>query len=591
MGGFSYRADIDGVRAVAVMGVILAHAGLGAPGGFLGVDIFFVISGYLITTILLRDLEAGRYTLRGFYERRARRILPALVLVIACCVPFAVWLLLPDFLENFGQSVFATLFFSNNILLAATSGYWEIESAFKPLLHTWSLGVEEQFYIVFPLVLAFLWRFGRRAQIVTLAVAALVSFGLAEHGWRTYPEASFYLPTSRAWELLAGCLIAYVPRKPRGSDQAVTLACLAALILPLVLFDEHTPSPSVYSSIPVLATAGLILFNRPETLAYRLLALPPLVFIGLISYSAYLWHQPVFAFVRIASFEPPGQATMVALTVATLALAALSWWFVERPFRDRAAMPLRRFVPLVGSGTALLAAGALVLHFSHGFPRWTYPNIDGGGDVYIAYNERIRQYSAESFPDNGRPNVLLIGTSYGRDIGNVMIEAGAIEGKNLVYFARLHDCGEDGTDHEVERRLSRQASLVVVALEEYEPACVRAAAQRVAGNTDAPVVYFGTKNWGRNINPFGRVPLEERASAYAAMPPEVVRGNEAARAMLGGSFIDMARLLGDGRRLRFYDDRGNPLAPDRWHLTRYGARFVARKLDADRPSGWRLIAG
>ena len=297
MGGFSYRADIDGVRAVAVMGVILAHAGLGAPGGFLGVDIFFVISGYLITTILLRDLEAGRYTLRGFYERRARRILPALVLVIACCVPFAVWLLLPDFLENFGQSVFATLFFSNNILLAATSGYWEIESAFKPLLHTWSLGVEEQFYIVFPLLLAFLWRFGRRVQIVTLAVAALVSFALAEHGWRTYPEASFYLPTSRAWELLAGCLIAYLPRKPRGSDQAVTLACLPALILPLVLFDEHTPSPSVYSAIPVLATAGLILFNRPETLAFKVLALRPLVFIGLISYSAYLWHQPVFAFV------------------------------------------------------------------------------------------------------------------------------------------------------------------------------------------------------------------------------------------------------------------------------------------------------
>ena len=148
-----YRPEIDGLRAVSVIPVIFFHAGLEFfKGGFLGVDIFFVISGYLITLIILNDLDKGNFSLSKFYERRARRILPALFFVICCCVPFAYFWMLPDPLENFGQSVFATIFFANNVLLWMTSGYWDLASEFKPLIHTWSLAVEEQFYIVFPLI-------------------------------------------------------------------------------------------------------------------------------------------------------------------------------------------------------------------------------------------------------------------------------------------------------------------------------------------------------------------------------------------------------------------------------------------------------
>ncbi|HZF46229.1 MAG TPA: acyltransferase, partial [Sphingomonadaceae bacterium] len=246
--------------------MILAHAGVKAVGGgFLGVDVFFVISGYLITTILKKDLEEGRYTLAAFYERRARRILPALLVVIGCSLPFAFWLMLPDFRQNFGQSVVATLLFANNLLLARTSGYWELESNFKPLLHTWSLGVEEQFYLAFPIFLALLWRFGARVQITAILLVGLASFAISEHGWRTYPDVSFYLPTSRAWELMAGCAAAYVTRKPRAFDNFASLLALLAIVLPMFLFDEHVPSPSYYSALPVLGAVGVLLFSWPGT--------------------------------------------------------------------------------------------------------------------------------------------------------------------------------------------------------------------------------------------------------------------------------------------------------------------------------------
>jgi peptidoglycan/LPS O-acetylase OafA/YrhL len=587
----AYRPDIDGLRAIAVLGVILGHAGVPfLRAGYLGVDVFFVISGYLITTILRHDLESGRLRMARFYERRARRILPALVLVSAACVPFALLLLLPDFLQNFGQSLVATMLFSNNILLALTSGYWELESGYKPLLHTWSLGVEEQFYFAFPLLLAAVWRFGRRAQVGLIVVLGLVSFGFAEYGWRTHPAASFYLPTSRAWELMAGCAIAYVPIRARRWDNLAAFLALLAVIAPMVVFDENIPSPSLYSAVAVLGAAGIVLFSRPGTLASAILSVRPVVFVGLISYSAYLWHQPLFAFARAASFAPPGAGRMAALSILTLVLAAASWRWVEVPFRNSAAVPLRRFVPIVAAPTAALVALGLVPHFAQGFPRWTFPNIAAAGDVHIAYNERIRGFAAKAFPANGRPNVLLLGDSFGRDAGNVLIESGALAGMNLVYRYSYVNCSGPAGEQTVPPALFAQASVVVVALDS-DMRCVRPTMRELERSTRAPLVFFGTKSFGANIHPLARVQMAERRGTLATVEPEVAEANERAARIVGEDrYIDLIRLLGpDGRHVRFFDDAGNPLTPDRSHLTRYGAVAAARRLRETDPPAFRTI--
>lgn len=591
MANLKYRADLDGVRAVAVVSVILAHAGVpGVSGGFLGVDVFFVISGYLITTILKNELDQDRFSILRFYERRIRRILPALLLVIACCVPFALWLMLPDFLQKFGQSVVATLFFANNLLLMLTSGYWELESSFKPLLHTWSLGVEEQFYIAFPLFLALLARFGKRSQLAGIVVVGLLSFAFSEYGWRTFPAQSFYLPMSRAWELMVGCAIAYVPYRETRFANVLSFAALIALLAPMAIFDKTTPSPSYLSAIPVLGTSGIILFSRPGTIACRLLSLRPVVFIGLISYSAYLWHQPIFAFARVASFDAPGPLEMAGLTVLTFVLSVLSWRFVEEPFRNRRAMSIKKALTILLPVAALLTAFGLLVHVTDGFPRWTFPRMGAGGSIYIGYNERIRQFSTPEFPANGKSNVLVLGDSFARDAANVMLESGALAGKNLMYREGYPVC-PDRSGIFSDLNAARAASVVVIALHLQGPACARQMEAAVAKYTRVPVIFFGAKSFGENVNPFGRVRQDQRSGALATVPREVRATNDALAAQLpAGSYIDQLRLLGeDGARIHFFDADGNPLSPDRRHLTRYGARFVAQRLLDRRPPAFVTI--
>ena len=330
-----YRREIDGLRAIAVLPVILFHAGFEVfGGGFVGVDVFFVISGYLITGIILEDLKHGRFTIAGFYERRARRILPALFFVMLCCVPLAWVLMLPSQFEDFSKSLIAVSLFGSNILFGGQDGYFGPTAETQPLLHTWSLAVEEQYYIVFPLLLMALWRY-RRNRILTVIVAlAILSLIVAELGWRYNPKANFYFTPSRIWELLAGALCAFAPRpRPGVKGNLLSLLGLGMIVASILTFDESLPFPSLYTLAPVAGCALIILFAAPQTWTARLLSIKPFVGIGLISYSAYLWHQPMFVFARLSSVEGPSQAVLLALAATSLGLAYLSWRFVEQPFR------------------------------------------------------------------------------------------------------------------------------------------------------------------------------------------------------------------------------------------------------------------
>ena len=254
---------------MAVLPVILFHAGFEwFSGGFVGVDVFFVISGYLITTILIEDLENDRFSLVNFYERRARRILPALFFVMLMCIPFAWMWMLPDPLENFGQSLVATSLSANNVLLYLTSGYWDLASEFKPLLHTWSLGVEEQYYVIFPLLILLTWRFGKGIVLLLIIVIAGVSLALSEWLSHENSEAVFFLIHTRAWELLAGSISAFVVQR-RGiqKNNLLALIGLAAIIFSVFFFDKTTSFHSIYMLVPVLGVVLLVLYADNKTLA------------------------------------------------------------------------------------------------------------------------------------------------------------------------------------------------------------------------------------------------------------------------------------------------------------------------------------
>jgi peptidoglycan/LPS O-acetylase OafA/YrhL len=378
MGRLLHRPDIDGLRALAVLPVVLFHTGVpGFAGGFVGVDMFFVISGYLITGILVRGLEAGSFSLLQFYERRVRRILPALLAMLLLTSAGAWALLFPAELSNYGKSLFATALFYANYHYMADTGYFAAPADSKPLLHMWSLAVEEQYYLLFPLYLWVVWRWWRnQARRLTLALA-LLSLAYAIWLMGNAPDQAFYSAPARAWELMAGALLAMpgpqLPsRAPSGLHQWLAALGLLLLLGPVVGYTEATPFPGAAAVAPVLGTALLLhAAPAPGNHVGRLLALPLMRGIGLVSFSLYLWHWPVLVLYRAWALAPPGLAHTVWLLALMGALAVASWRWVEQPFRHggRAeAGQARRAVATGLASLALATAGGAALALGDGLP-------------------------------------------------------------------------------------------------------------------------------------------------------------------------------------------------------------------------------
>jgi peptidoglycan/LPS O-acetylase OafA/YrhL len=365
-----YRAEIDGLRALAVVPVILFHAGFELfSGGFVGIDIFFVISGYLITTMLIEDIEGNRFSLVKFYERRARRIFPALFFVTLCCIPFAWMWMLPPQMKSFSQSLVAVSLFASNILFWQESdNYFALASEQKPLLHTWSLAIEEQYYAVFPVFLFFAWRLGKNRVFWMLVVFAAASLALSEWGWRNKPSANFYLAPTRAWELFAGCIAAFIVQK-RGvvANNALALAGFCTVLVSIFVFDEKTPFPSVYGLLAVCGVVLIVLFADKQTLVARMLSNRLLVGIGLISYSAYLWHQPLFAFARIQYLDKLNASVMLVLSALSIGIGFISWKYVENPFRHSKAVSKTRILVFSVLGILIMIAIGAIGHFRNGY--------------------------------------------------------------------------------------------------------------------------------------------------------------------------------------------------------------------------------
>jgi peptidoglycan/LPS O-acetylase OafA/YrhL len=379
-----YRPDIDGLRAIAVLAVVLFHAGVpGLGGGYVGVDVFFVISGYLITGILHRSLQAGSHSIAGFYERRIRRIFPALFAVLAASSAAAVVLLFAAELSNYGNSLLATSLFFANYHFMSDTGYFAAPAAAKPLLHMWSLAVEEQFYVVFPLLMAAAWRHARRHLLAIVLVLALLSLAYSLWLMAHSPDQAFYSAPARAWELLVGAALAIATQRGLraarpGAAAALSFAALAAVLVPVVLYTEATPFTGVAALAPVLGSAGLLYaMATPGNPVARLLSTPPMRFVGLISYSLYLWHWPIFVFYKAWRIEPVSAAESALLVLLTFAAATASWRWVERPFRSPAPQrEQQRRVLAGGLGVMVLSAACgLVMLLGNGLPQRFQPEV------------------------------------------------------------------------------------------------------------------------------------------------------------------------------------------------------------------------
>ncbi|GAA0315564.1 acyltransferase family protein [Sphingomonas oligophenolica] len=435
MPGARYRADIDGLRAIAVASVVLFHTGLATVGGgFVGVDIFFVISGFLIGGIVDREISAGRFSFAAFYARRARRILPALIAVAAATVALGLALLGPAEMRRLAASVAAALTGVSNLWFWATAGYFSPDARGEPFLMTWSLGIEEQFYLFLPPLLLLLDRISPRATRPAIAGITLVSLLLSILLTSHFPSEAFYLLPARAWELGIGVLLAlFAASRVRPIAQRLQeglgWAGLAAVIASIALFDQRLAYPGIAALLPTLGAAALILSER-STINRRLLSSRPFVGIGLISYSWYLWHWPLLAFVRICAAEAPTVGVMTSVALLSLVPAWLSWRFVERPFRhgtrhlsDRAQ--LRRYGAAIGVGMVALA----LVHATHGVSGRMDPDArriesilaeSRGGPCLAPYGADRPNLSGACVTLDRRPRLALLGDSHAAALGGAL---------------------------------------------------------------------------------------------------------------------------------------------------------------------------
>ena len=439
----NYRPEIDGLRSIAVLSVLFYHLELPlfglipVAGGFLGVDVFFVISGYLITGILLREITKGTFSFAEFYRRRAKRLLPALLVVMFFSLPIAWFLLFPQAHEEYSWSILASLFFSSNIFFLTEDAYTAQSSRFKPFLHTWSLSIEEQFYLLFPIILIVVSKFNAKYFVAILGLLLLLSLEAAQFSSTRAPDHTFYLIHTRAWELLAGALLASLENKKIARSAGVGAGIgalmpsigLFLILHSVVFFNHQVPHPSFNTIFPIFGTALLIFFMRPGELISDILATKVFTSVGLISYSLYLWHWPVIVFVRIYNEGLNLHAKLLCL-VLSFCLATISYFVVEK--RLRYSVSDKKFFGIVSGLFFLILSYASLSILSHGYEfRFDHLMASSNGSGQQIYTSEARSLnraarlaafdSVYHYPDfdksewlesNSKTKVLIIGDSH-----------------------------------------------------------------------------------------------------------------------------------------------------------------------------------
>ena len=427
-----YRADIDGLRAISVFAVIFYHANFVFfeneifSGGFIGVDIFFVISGYLITSLIFKDLYNNSFSIIDFYIRRIRRIIPVLLFVIIVFIPIAYFFFLPSSLIDFLYSVISTLIFSSNFYFHHTGLiYGGPDSSLKPLLHTWSLAVEEQFYIIFPIILILSRKILKKYILHIFILFFFASFISTQIISIKYPLYNFYFINVRIWEILAGSTIAYlninsIKYNNKYTNYFPILGMVLILLSIFLLYDEMS-LPSIYSMPAVLGTCLIIYFAHSENFLTKFLSLRVIVFFGLISYSLYLWHFPLFAFYNYIFFENESFLAKILIIIFSLILSCLSYHFIEKPFRNKKVIDNKKLFISIGISFLMILSSSLVLlEMNKNNQKGLYEKVNIDNQIYFnevntKLNEIILSNSYDK-SNNYKKNILIVGNSHAMDM-------------------------------------------------------------------------------------------------------------------------------------------------------------------------------
>lgn len=588
-----YRKEIDGLRAIAVLPVMFFHAGFNfIQGGFYGVDVFFVISGYLITSMILHQKFNNTFSIMNFYERRVRRILPALIIVMLACIPFAFFLMQPDDLENFGQSLISTSLMANNILLYLTSGYWDLTSEFKPLLHTWSLGVEEQYYIIFPILIAAMYQTNLRRLFyatLSLTIFSFVSF-LYIRGFNE--DAAFYLLPFRFWELgLGACLaILLVYKKlPTNSlilKESFLLIGMIMIIFPMIQYKNNAEFSGIFYFIVCFGTLLIILFADSTSFIGKILGTRSMVLIGLMSYSLYLWHQPLYAFLRIYSLEEPQTIYYLVFLVLSFPMAFFSLK-IENFFRYKASLKL--LTSFIAAGLIVSVSMGIIFYKTIGFHH-SYPELRSEYSESIHQNRNpdksflISAANNLSFEFNNpaAKNLVVIGDSFSSDlinmikVNNFFTEFEMIKPKyNCVNFNNI----SSESIGKIE-----QADLILISYRFLEDGrqkeCFEAKIKRII-KSQKKFLVIGPKDFGYNIN----APLRRKLYDFKAKPiSDIVYFNSYLQSIVPKeNFIDLLDILtdNDAGAIALFSEDNKLITYDKAHLTYNGALVTGQKLFTD----------
>jgi len=614
-----YRPDIDGLRAIAVLAVVSYH---GFPklfeGGFVGVDIFFVISGFLITGIIARELGEQRFSLVGFYNRRIRRIFPALIVVLATVLVLGWLWMLPQAYAKLSSDVFASAAFAANVALMLQSGYFDVESAKKPLLHLWSLGIEEQFYLAWPLILMIATRW--RARLLAVAcVIALASFVLNVALIGRDPVATFYLPFTRAWELLAGAVLALTWDRVDQSGTASNLRALAGLVLidvAIFVLDVHRAFPGWWALLPVAGSA--LLLSAPNSfINRRFLEWRPVVWIGLISYPLYLWHWPLLVMFAIIKFRPLTPLEVGLIIIASVALAWSTYQFIEKPLRFGGKRQLK--VAGLGAAMAAVAVAGAIVYAGRGFDFRLPAEIRAMADVpeqtaQWRVNRCLLDLSHETafaedcVEHNRRPLLLIWGDSTAGALMPGLLKAqesrefgiAQLTASSCVPALNLEIAGAAGCRANNDRVLAKAIALKpdIVLLHGTWEKNFDHAAQTVAAlrqQTSARVVVLGPVVWWRRGLPNEVLryymlhhELIPARSTEAFVPRGIERDLREAVVREGAEFISAADVLcnADGCLTRLGDAASDITVSDQVHLTEKASVFLVQGI-IDRVLGSR----
>lgn len=566
----SYRPEVDGLRAISVLAVVFFHFGW-LHYGYLGVDVFFVISGYLITRILYQTKVEGTFSLLEFYVRRARRILPLVLFFCAFSMVVGALVMLPDDFENLAQSVFATTFFGNNLLLLLTTGdYWDVINDFKPLMHTWSLGVEEQFYLVYPLLFLVL-RPGRIGLFFTI-LGALATISLLLNFVPVFSNAErFYLLPFRFYELAAGGGVAILTRKSSGLSYGLAVGAVGLVVVFLLPLAEGLND--VLLPVTVALSALFMAGSCTGRFTKLLLANPVLVGLGRISFSIYLWHQVLLAFARYFMFAELTPVILCGILVLTLLLSVVTFRYVETPFRTYRPGRNRVFMAGVLTLSCVIAGLSLAAYFRAGVIR-DVPELEikvaeayrGMHDDYLVAVDATKT----SFGANDKLKVLVVGDSYACDWINVLRQSRLADSIDVAHLGRLEMIDETTALRADLVYYARKSTLSSpkLDLEKVEAACSETVMQKLR--------IVGTKNFGSSMGIYYNQRGEGYCEQTALVPEEYALENIRLRKMWGSRYVDVLSGLTNRKGgVRVFDDECRLLSNDGRHLTRAGAEFLA----------------